>query len=123
MRVSTSRRKYSAIGQIASLLSMQRHAAGVPAKLHHVADPADPQPVGGDAHAADDQQIAPPLPGRGVVGLPVEGLPLHRPDVLRPLILNMDQRPLPPTKSKMLNPGNQEVVILGKRNARPQESQ
>lgn len=101
-------------GQIASLLPVQRHAAGVPAKLHHVAGPADPQPVGGDAHTADDQQIAPPLPGRGVVGLPVEGFPLHRPDVLRPLIFNMDQRPLAAAEAKMLQPGELEVVILGK---------
>ena len=44
---------------------------------------------------------------------PVEGLPLHRPDVLRPLIFNMDQRPLAATEAKMLNPGDQEVIILG----------
>ncbi len=56
------------------------------------------------------------------MGLPVEGFTLHRPDILGLLILNMDQRPLPPAEAKMLNPGDQEVVILGKHTARPLES-
>lgn len=49
------------------------------------------------------------------MGLPVEGFTLHRPDILGQLILNMDQRPLPPAEAKMLNPGDQQKVILVKR--------
>ena len=101
---------------------MQGHPGRIRAKFNHVASADKPKPRRGKPHTAYNHQIPPPLSHRGVVRLPVEGIALHRPDIFRPLAFNVNQGPLPPTESKMLNPGNQEVVILGKHNGRPLES-
>ena len=99
-------------GQVSSLFPLQWYACRVPTELHHVACADESEPRRRDAQAANDQHISPPFPRRGVVGFSMERAALHRPDILRPLVFNVNQRPLPAAKAKMLDPRNQKAVVL-----------
>ena len=55
--------------------------------------------------------MAPPLPGRLVVGSAMEKAALHSPQVLLPLQLQMDQCPLPPAEREVLQTGEGEEVL------------
>ena len=55
----------------------------------------------------------PEKPIIAVMGVFMQDRAVHRAVILRPLILNMDQRPLPAAESEMLKPGELEKVLLG----------
>jgi hypothetical protein len=42
----------------------------------------------------------------------VENVPLDRPQIFRPLLFEVDERPLPPAERKVLEAGELEVVVL-----------
>ena len=60
------------------LLALERDAVRIGMELHHVAFPRDPQRMGDHGEAAKDQQIAPALAKRLVVGAAVHQAALHR---------------------------------------------
>ena len=43
----------------------------------------------------------------------VEQIALHRTQVLRPLLLQVNQRPLPPAEREVLNAGELKEIVLG----------
>lgn len=67
--------------------------------------------MGDHLQSPEDQRIAPPLPGRLVVVSAVEKAALHSPQVLLPLLLQMDQCPLPPAEREVLQTGEGEEVL------------
>ena len=77
-------------------------------KFHHIADTGDTQRGRLDGKASEDEQISPPFSLGLIVGTVVEQLPLHRAQVFPPQLLDVDQRPLPPTKGEMLEAGERE---------------
>ena len=46
------------------------------------------------------------------MGPPVEKLPFHGPEIFLPLLLQMDERPLPAAEYEMLQTGEGEEVLL-----------
>ena len=93
------------------LLPLKRYAFGGGVEFHHVALAGKPQLMGDHLQSPEDQRIAPPLPGRLVVGSAVEKAALHSPQVLLPLLLQMDQCPLPPAEREVLQTGEGEEVL------------
>ena len=96
-----------------TLLPLKRYAFGGGVEFHHVALAGKPQLMGDHLQSPEDQRIAPPLPGRPVVGSAVEKAALHSPQVLLPLLLQMDQCPLPPAEREVLQAGEREEVLRG----------
>ena len=47
-----------------------------------------------------------------VMRIPMNNFTFHSQTVLLPLLLDVNQGPLPPAKHKMLDAGNQQVVIF-----------
>ena len=58
-----------------------------------------------------------PLSVSKTAPLPVNQFALSRPKIIRPLVFYMDERPLPAAEGKMLEPGELEIVVLGKAHA------
>ena len=46
------------------------------------------------------------------MGALMQDLPIHRPEIFRPQILNMDQRPLSAAEAKVLEPGKLEILLF-----------
>ena len=90
---------------------MERNAFGVSVKFHHVALAGEPKLMGDHLQSSEDQRIAPVLTSCLIVGPAVEKIALHCPQVLLPLLLQVDQRPLPPAERKVLQPGEGEEVL------------
>ena len=80
-------------------------------KFHHIADTGDTQRGRLDGKASEDEQISPPFPLGLIVGTVVEQLPLHRAQVFPPQLLDVNQRPLPPTKGEVLEAGELEILF------------
>ena len=94
-------------------LSRQSHTAERSLKLHHVAGAADAQAPGVDPQIPADQRLPPSLRLLRVMSAPVKPAALHRPKVVLPLPLQMDQRPLPAAVDKMLKPGQLQEILFG----------
>ena len=80
----------------------KRNAARVGTEFHHVAFPGHAVALRTHRHSTADQQIAPLFSEVGVIRPLVPQPTIHRQVVVRPLHFNVDQRPLPPAESKML---------------------
>ena len=65
-----------------------------------------------DAHRADGQRV-PAARGAAVMHPLMQDGAVRRAPALRPLVFEVDERPLPPAEYKMLKPGKLEVVRLG----------
>ena len=61
---------------------MEGYSVGIPEEFYHIASDGDAQPGLEHTQISHNQQFSPPLSSGGVVGLPVEGFTLHRPDIL-----------------------------------------
>ena len=81
--------------------------------LQHVALAGHAQRRGKYADAAGDVQIAATLLKPRVVGIAVHQSAVHRAEILRPLLLNVNQRPLAATEAEVLQPGQLEEGFLG----------
>ena len=91
---------------------MERDALRRGMQLHYIALPGQTQGIGDDGQTAEEQQIASALPEGGVVGPLMEQVSLHGTQVFLPLLLQMDQRPLPAAERKVLDSGEREEVLL-----------
>ena len=81
-------------------------------KLHHIALAGQAQGRGEHGQAAEDQGVPPALPERCVVSPAVEHAALHGAQILLPLLLQVDQRPLAAAEGKVLDAGELEEVLL-----------
>ena len=100
-------------GPPAAVGVLQRDAIWVRPKFHNVAVSTEPQPVADDFHPPRDEQIAPPLALRGVMAAGMFQPPLRSAKVLRPLLFEVDERPLTAAEAKMLDAGHQQVIVRG----------
>ena len=80
-------------------------------EFHHVALAGKPQLMGDHLQSPEDQGIAPPLPGRLVVASAMEKAPSTVRRFSLPLLLQMDQCPLPPAEREVLQTGEGEEVL------------
>ena len=90
-------------GLPSALPALQTNPFRVGAEFHNVADSAESQLTADHPHPPHNQQIAPFLHLGLVMTALVVQLPLCGAGVFRPLLLQMNECPLPPTKKKMLN--------------------
>ena len=65
-----------------------------------------------DAHGTNNQQVAAAFCAAAVRFL-VQNRAVHRAVILCPLVLHMDERPLPTAECEMLQTGELEEVLLG----------
>ena len=86
---------------------------GIPVVFQYVALSGYTQLRGIDADATRNKAVAPPLLKVRVVGVFVEDRPVGGAEIFHPLILNMDERPLPATEAEMLQAGELEKVLFG----------
>ena len=80
-------------------------------KFHHVALSAQSQRERLYAQAADNPQIASCLAQLLVMCPLVEQLPFHGSKILRPLLFDVEQHPLPAAKPEMLQAGDHQKVV------------
>ena len=80
----------------------QGNSCGIAVKLHHIAGAADAQTLGRNPQATQDQQITAQLMGSTIMRIAVENAAISGTLVLLPLLLDVDQRPLPGTIGKVL---------------------
>ena len=71
-------------------------------ELHHITCPGDAQRGRDNGQPPEDQEIAPALPRLLIVGAAVEQVALYRAQIFLPLLLDVDECPLPPAEGKML---------------------
>ena len=81
-------------------------------KFQHIAGAGDAQSPGEDPHITGDEQVSPALGQVPIVGVGVKDSAVRGAEVLRPLVLDMDQRPLPAAEFEMLQPGKLEEIVL-----------
>lgn len=97
---------------IQALLSVEGDPSFRPAEFHHITGAGNTKRRGKDVHVPGDQQVAPSLFLPGIMGLFVHDRSVGGPPIFRPLVFNVDQRPLPAAELEMLEPGELEVVLL-----------
>lgn len=71
--------------------------------FQHITLPGYPQFPGVDAHPTGDKPVTPAFLKLGVVGILVQDAAINGAVILRPLILNVNQRPLTAAEGKMLD--------------------
>ena len=64
-----------------------------------------------DTHGTNNQQVTAAFRA-AVVRLFVQNRAVHRAVILRPLVLHMDERPLPTAECEMLQTGELEEILL-----------
>ena len=77
--------------------------------FQHVALAGNAQRWRSDADAAGDVQIAAALLKARVVGIAVHQRAVHGAEIFRPLLLDVNQRPLAAAEFEVLQPGQQEI--------------
>ena len=80
-------------------------------KLHHIALAAQAQPLRIHGQATDGEHIAPPFPQAVLMGAAVQQSALHRAQVFRPLVLQVDEGPLAAAEGKVLDAGQREHTL------------
>ena len=99
--------------QILPITPVNGNAAVVSPELDDIALPAHAERIRHDRHAARDEEISALLRKSVVMRALVQDCALNGAQVLLPLALDMNQRPLPRTKGKMLNTGElQKIVVI-----------
>ena len=95
-----------------SVSSLQGNAVFRAMKFHHIALTGHAEHRRMDAHGTNNQQVAAAFCAAAVRFL-VQNRAVHRAVILRPLMLHMDERPLPTAECEMLQTGELEEVLLG----------
>ena len=96
---------FSAQVPISAAVAPDGNTGYPPMVFQHIALAGHLQRGGKDADAPGDEQVAPALPEVSVVGILMHQCPVHRAGILCPLLLNMDQCPLPAAEFEVLKPG------------------
>ena len=90
---------------------MERHALEIGVKFHNITLAGESQLMGDYLQSTKDQHISPALPGCLIVSFTVEKAALHSPKIFLPLLLQMDQCPLPPAECEVLQAGEGEEIF------------
>ena len=93
-------------------MSMKANSVFTSVKFHHIAFTGHAEHRRMDAHGTNNQQVAAAFCAAAVRFL-VQNRAVHRAVILRPLMLHMDERPLPTAECEMLQTGELEEVLLG----------
>ena len=80
--------------------------------FQNIALPGYPQLRRVDAHPAGDEPVTPAFLKLRVVGILMQDFSINGAVVLRPLILNVNQRPSAPAELEMLQAGQLEEVLF-----------
>ena len=81
-------------------------------ELQHIAGAGHTQRLGKNTHITGDEEVSPALEKPTVVGVFVEDRPVGGAGIFRPLILNMDERPLAAAELEVLQTGELKEIIL-----------
>ena len=92
------------IGLPQPILSGKRDAGAAPVVFQHITLAGDTQFRGIDADAPLNLHISPAFRKRPVVGVFMHQRAVHRAVVFRPLVLDVNQRPLAAAEGKVLQP-------------------
>ena len=86
----------------------------IPAKFKHVARARHTERAGENAHIPRDEKVSPAFGERAVVRVFVQDRAIRRAVVFRPLVFDVDERPLPATELQVLQAGKLEKVLVVK---------
>ena len=86
----------------ASFPSMQRNSAVIADKLDHIAFSVQPEPKRKDPQTPGNKQIAPAFGKLLIMSTLMKDIAFNSSEIFCPLLLDVDQRPLPFAKVKML---------------------
>ena len=95
------------------LPAFERNADLAPVKLQHIAGTGHTQCPGKNTHITGDEEVSPALEKPAVVGVFVEDRSVSGAEIFRPLILNVDERPLAAAELEVLQTGELKEIILG----------
>ena len=95
------------------LPAFERNADLAPVKLQHIAGTGHTQRPGKNTHITGDEEVSPALGKPAVVGVFVKDRSVGGAEIFRPLILNMDERPLAAAELEVLQTGELKEIILG----------
>ena len=80
-------------------------------KFYNIADAGQPQAMADYPHAAHNQKITALFTKRIIMAAFVQQMTFDRAQVFGPLLLQMDQRPLPPAEAEMLDARHHQVIV------------
>ena len=81
-------------------------------KFQHVARAGNAERARENAHIARDEEISPVFGKCAVVRVFMQDRAVRRAVILRPLVFDMDERPLPAAELKVLQAGELEEVLV-----------
>ena len=82
-------------------------------KFQHITGAGNTQYPGKYPHIPGNDEISPAFGKIAVMGVFVENRPVGGAEILRPLVLNVNEGPLPAAELEMLQTGELEEVLLG----------
>ena len=81
-------------------------------ELQHIAGTGHTQRPGKNTHITGDEEVSPALEKPAVVGVFVEDRSVSGAEIFRPLILNVDERPLAAAELEVLQTGELKKALL-----------
>ena len=90
-----------------------RGARFSPAEFQHIAGAGHTQCPGKNAHIPGDEEVSPALGKSTVVGVFVKDRSVGGAEIFRPLVLDIDKRPLAAAELEVLQTGELEEILLG----------
>ena len=89
-----------------------RDAVRIAVEFDRIAFTGETEPCGGNCHRPCDDAAAAFLTDGIVMHTFVHEIAVHRADIFLPLLLDVDERPLPPAEGKMLDAGQHQEFLL-----------
>jgi hypothetical protein len=83
-----------------------------PGVFDHISDPGQTERVRDKGKCSGDDNISPGLIEERIINPLMNEAPFLRAEILLPLLLDMDQCPLPPAETKMLDTGQREQFVI-----------
>ena len=90
-----------------------RGARFSPAEFQHITGAGHTQCPGKNAHIPGDEEVSPALGKSTVVGVFVKDRSVGGAEIFRPLVLDIDKRPLAAAELEVLQTGELEEILLG----------
>ena len=100
------------IGQPQPLTPFERDTDFTPVKFQHVARAGNAERTRENTHIARDDEISSAFRKRAVVGIFVKDRSVSGAEIFRPLVLNVNERPLAAAELEVLQTGELEEVLL-----------
>lgn len=99
-------------GQPSALPPAQLYAVIAAVIFKHITLPGYAEPARGQANPMEGDHIAALLAKRLIMRSCMQERAVNGTKVLRPLVFDMNQRPLPAAKQEVLQPGKLEIILL-----------